>query len=140
LRIIAGLTSVPLFLRLTFGPSVVDVAGCNSRLNVYLNGTKIDMKSFKDYVALYFKSREESNRPEILGPEVISDKDGKKRWEVAFCVSGGEFAQVSFVNSIWTIRGGNHVTAIVKKITDTLGPKVSRAFLESKKKRSCSSM
>jgi len=109
-----------------FSKRVIDVAGCNSNLNVFLNGKKVEVRNFKDYVSLYFKTREESERPEIIGPEVITDSTGRKRWEVAFTVSNGDFQQVSFVNSIWTIRGGNHVAAVVKKISDELQPKIKR--------------
>ena len=101
---------------------VIDVAGCNAKLNVHLNGVKIDIRTFKDYVSLYFKTRDESERPDIIGPEIISDSTGRKRWEVAFVVSNTEFQQVSFVNSIWTIRGGTHVNAVVKKISDHVQP------------------
>jgi DNA topoisomerase-2 len=109
-----------------FMKRVIDVAGCNSKLNVQLNGSSIEIKSFKDYVGLYFKANEDAPVAEIIGPEVITDATGRKRWEVAFAVSNGDFQQVSFVNSIWTIRGGSHVAAVVKKITDMLQPKVSR--------------
>jgi DNA topoisomerase-2 len=35
---------------------VYDVAGCNSSLKVWLNGKRIPMKNFQDYVKLYFRS------------------------------------------------------------------------------------
>lgn len=105
---------------------VIDVAGCNSKLNVYLNGAKVDIRSFKDYVSLYFKTKDESERPDIIGPEIICDSTGRKRWEVAFAVSSTEFQQVSFVNSIWTIRGGTHVNAVVKKISDHVTPIIKK--------------
>lgn len=105
---------------------VIDVAGCNSKLLVYLNGAKVDIRTFKDYVSLYFKAKDESERPDIIGPEIIADSTGRKRWEVAFVVSNTEFQQVSFVNSIWTIRGGTHVNAVVKKISDHVQPIIKK--------------
>ena len=109
-----------------FKKRVYDIAGCNTKLNVFLNGTKIELRSFKDYVALYFASRPEGSRPSIIGPEILIDKAGRKRWEVVLTVSDGEFRQASFVNSIWTIRGGNHVQAVVKKISESLEPKIKK--------------
>jgi DNA topoisomerase-2 len=50
------------------------------------------------------------------------DKSGRRRWEIVFALSDGEHNQVSFVNSIATIRGGTHVNAVAKKLTDFLGP------------------
>lgn len=38
--------------------------------------------------------------------EQIVDNHGLRRWEVAVTASDGELRQMSFVNSIWTIRGG----------------------------------
>jgi DNA gyrase/topoisomerase IV subunit B len=38
------------------------------------------------------------------------------RWEVAVTVSDGQFAQVSFVNSICTYKGGTHVTYIADQV------------------------
>lgn len=105
---------------------VIDVAGCNSKLDVHLNGAKVNIRTFKDYVSLYFKSMGAEERPDIHGPEIISDSTGRKRWEVAFVVSNTEFQQMSFVNSIWTIRGGTHVNAVVKKISDHVQPIIKK--------------
>lgn len=109
-----------------FKKRVVDIAGCNSKLQVWLNDEKLPIRSFKDYVGLYFKSRSDESKPVIIGPDVIVDATGKRRWEVVFTVSHGDFQQVSFVNSIWTMRGGNHVQAVIKKIVDQLQPKIKK--------------
>ncbi|XP_049851903.1 uncharacterized protein LOC126328047 [Schistocerca gregaria] len=61
-----------------FRKRVYDVAGCNAKLSVYLNGRLLGLKSFKDYVGLYFR---EEARPEIVGPDVVVDREGRKRWE-----------------------------------------------------------
>jgi DNA topoisomerase II len=86
---------------------VYDVAGSNAGLRVYLNGEKIPIKSFKDYMALYYEEK-----PEI---PFIHEKYGD-RWEVAVGASQGQLEQVSFVNSIWTIKGGSHVMHVVDQI------------------------
>jgi DNA topoisomerase II len=86
---------------------VYDVAGSNAGLRVFLNGEKLPIKSFKDYMALYYEEK-----PEI---PFIHEKSGD-RWEVAVGASQGQLDQVSFVNSIWTIKGGSHVMHVVDQI------------------------
>ena len=51
------------------------------------------------------------------------------RWEVALCLSPeGEFRQASFVNGIWTVKGGTHVDYICDQIASKV--------VEAVKKRS----
>ena len=49
------------------------------------------------------------------------------RWEVAICVSNQGFQQISFVNSIATLKGGKHVDhvadMVVKTLTDSINKK-----------------
>ncbi len=83
---------------------------------VWLDGKKLDHKTFERYVDLYIGGRGDSAR----AYEKIDD-----RWEVAAALSDtSEFQQVSFVNGIWTLRGGKHVdymaNQIVKKLTDLI--------------------
>lgn len=104
---------------------VYDVAGCNSSLKVSLNGEPISIKTFKDYAMLYFKSRPIDRQPDLLYERIV-DNEGKRRWEVIYTLSDGEFHQISFVNSIWTIRGGTHVQGVLKKISDHLVPKIKK--------------
>lgn len=97
---------------------VYDIAGVNPALKVFLNGQKLPIKSFKDYVNLFMAPG--SNAPVLH--ERLSD-----RWEVVITSSDGQLNQVSFVNSIWTIRGGTHVghvaDNIVAKVTDHIAKK-----------------
>ncbi|GAB2289044.1 hypothetical protein Dimus_023346 [Dionaea muscipula] len=90
---------------------VVDLAGCiGDGVKVELNGKRVPVKSFQDYVDLYL-------------PKSIEDKKTPKytfsqgRWEVCVSVSDGQFQQVSFVNSIATIKGGTHVDYITNQVT-----------------------
>lgn len=104
---------------------VYDVAGTNantvtadgksSKLSVYLNGEKIDVKSFEQYVGLY-----KGLEPPVAF-ERISD-----RWEIGVGISDGTFQQVSFVNSISTTKGGCHVAYIADQITARLGGTVKK--------------
>ena len=83
-----------------------DLAGISPKtVVVSLNGKKIPIKSFENYVAMY-------NLGENSLHEKIND-----RWEVVVAESStGNFQQVSFVNSICTLRGGSHVSAIADQI------------------------
>ncbi|XP_077227115.1 DNA topoisomerase 2-like [Tasmannia lanceolata] len=94
---------------------VVDIAGCLGKtVKVELNGQRIPVKSFMDYVNLYLKSANKS-RPEEL-PRIAEKVND--RWEICASLSDGHFQQVSFVNSIATIKGGTHVDYITNQIAN----------------------
>ncbi|KAG4982547.1 hypothetical protein JHK87_027296 [Glycine soja] len=102
---------------------VVDMAGCLGKtVKVELNGQVIRMKSFRDYADLYLKSVEKS-RPVPL-PRIHA-KVGE-RWEICVSLSDGQFQQVSFVNSIATIKGGTHVDYVTNQITNFVMNKVNK--------------
>ncbi|BAM40193.1 DNA topoisomerase 2 [Theileria orientalis strain Shintoku] len=94
---------------------VYDVAGTTG-VKVYLNNERIKIKDFKEYVNLYL--------PEDAS-ETVKVHDKMYRWEVV--VSGSEegFRQVSFVNSINTIKGGTHVSHVVDPLVQSLSKKVN---------------
>eukprot|EP00741_Cyanophora_paradoxa_P022019 tig00021433_g21256.t1 len=94
-----------------FTKRVYDVAGTSS-CKVFLNGTRISVKGFKDYVSLYFKG-DKGEQPRFY--EKVND-----RWEVCVAVSDGQFQQVSFVNSISTSKGGTHVNYVSDQVTGKL--------------------
>lgn len=96
---------------------VYDIAGINAGLKVYFNGSKLPIKSFKDYVALY--TNKDNDCPVMY--ERLSN-----RWEVAITASDGQLAQVSFVNSIWTIKGGTHVTHVADQIASKVGEHIAK--------------
>ncbi|XP_012256449.2 DNA topoisomerase 2 isoform X2 [Athalia rosae] len=100
-----------------------DVAASTRGVQVYLNGTKIPVKSFKDYVDLFVKGKEDDIGNAL---KVVYENCGP-RWEVAITLSDKGFQQMSFVNSIATTKGGRHVDhvtdAIVKQLMDTLKKK-----------------
>ena len=60
----------------------------------------------------------------------IFEKCGE-RWEVCVSLTESGFQQVSFVNSICTIRGGTHVNHVSDQIVEAIIEKVKE---ESKKK------
>lgn len=80
-----------------------------SDINVWINDVKLEYKSFERYVDLYLGGKAE--HPRFY--EKIND-----RWEiiVSFTDQMG-FEQISFVNGIWTMRGGKHVEYISNQVT-----------------------
>jgi DNA topoisomerase-2 len=95
---------------------VYDIAGTTDRsLKCYLNGTKLPICCFAEYVDLYPTLGEEK--------KAASFNRVNDRWEVCIRVSNIGFQQVSFVNSIATSRGGNHVKyltdQVIAKVTET---------------------
>lgn len=84
-------------------------------INIYLNDDKLDYKTFDKYASLFI--------PHGHIYEKINE-----RWEIvaSYNESNG-FEQMSFVNGIWTIRGGKHVdyilNQIIKKLTEAINKK-----------------
>ncbi|CAK7330893.1 unnamed protein product [Dovyalis caffra] len=93
---------------------VVDMAGCLGKtVKVELNGSRVPVKSFQDYVNMYLNSASDSVSER---PKSFYEKVGD-RWEVCVSLTEGQFQQVSFVNSIATIKGGTHVDYVTNQIT-----------------------
>ena len=75
------------------------------RLTVSLNGNKLPIKSFEDYIKCM---------DGVSKPVAFQKVD---RWEVAVGLSEGTgLGQVSFVNSISTYKGGPHVDYIANQV------------------------
>lgn len=84
---------------------VYDLAGVTpASVKVKLNDKAIDIKNFVSYADLYLQTKDNAELPKIIEKTPSSD-----RWEVICSLSDGQFQQVSFVNSICTIKGGSHV-------------------------------
>lgn len=84
---------------------VYDVAGCNPKLKVFLNGNQIKIDKFVDYVSMYVD-------------EFVFDEN--EHWKVAVAKSENGFVHTSFVNGTETIIGGNHISYIADQITSKL--------------------
>jgi DNA topoisomerase-2 len=62
-----------------------DMAGVSdSKVKVYLNGQKIEIKNFVEYCDLYLNNQENSELPKIV--EKKTD-----RWEIVASLSDGQF-------------------------------------------------
>lgn len=92
---------------------VYDMCAITSKdVNIYFNEQKIEYKTFEKYVDLYIGSKTEHIRVH----EEIND-----RWEIVASYNEyNGFEQISFVNGIWTIKGGKHVEYILNQITKKL--------------------
>ena len=83
---------------------VVDAAACNPNIKFYVNGDRIMVRDFGDYIALY------------ADEYVYDDTDD---WKVGISYGDG-FEAISFVNSVETYQGGTHVWYVMDQITDRL--------------------
>lgn len=88
-------------------------------VNIYFNDSKLEYKTFEKYADLYLGDK--GNHMRVF--EKINE-----RWEVIASYNQyNGFEQVSFVNGIWTIKGGKHVdyivNQIVKKLTELIQKK-----------------
>lgn len=96
---------------------VYEIAGCNPKLSIYFQGKKIMINSFKDYCNMYL----DENNPLIY----IENKD----WQVGVALSTtGNFQHVSYVNSVYTYDGGNHLNYILDQITPYLREKITKKY------------
>ena len=104
-----------------FQKRVYDIAGVtDKKIKVKLNGNILPINQFENYVNMYI-----GNKTDI--PRVTEKQD---RWEYTVCISPfDEFRQVSFVNGIYTQKGGKHVEYIVNQITK----KMCELILKKKK-------
>ena len=102
---------------------IYDIAAVtNKSINVTFNNNKLnpEVKNFQQYIDLYIGSKSELQR---------IYEEANERWEYAVCLSPNEeFAQVSFVNGIFTSKGGKHVDYIVNQIIKKL-----TAYIKEKK-------
>ncbi|CAD8099307.1 unnamed protein product [Paramecium primaurelia] len=100
---------------------VIDLAGILP-ISIYLNGKKVPINNFKDYAQLYG----------INGKFAYASQNKPHKWEILVSSSDGQFSQVSFVNSINTIRGGTHVNYIVDQIAEGLLNHIKKKYKEMK--------
>jgi DNA topoisomerase-2 len=105
-----------------FKRRVYDIAAItNKNIKVNYNGTLVPIKSFQHYVDLYIGSKTETTRVY---------EEANERWEYVVCLATKEeFTQVSFVNGIYTVKGGKHVDYILNQIVRKIV-----AYIKNKKK------
>jgi len=103
-----------LFLKRTY-----DIAAVTDKsIKVKYNGTLIPVKHFQQYVDLYIGGKSEAKR-------IYENPD--PRWEYVVCLTQtDEFSHVSFVNGIYTPRGGKHVEYITNQIVRKLAELIKK--------------
>ena len=96
-----------------FKKRVYDVCATTRKtVSVTLNGEKIKVKEFEDYVNLYIGNKKELTRIYETPHE---------RWEICAAYNqSGNMEQISFVNGIWTIEGGTHIQYVLNQIVKKL--------------------
>jgi len=101
---------------------VYDISAITDKIiKVKYNSTIIPTKNFEQYINLYIGEK-------LVSPRVY--EEANSRWEYAVALTPtNEFIQVSFVNGIYTSKGGKHVEYILNQITRKLAE-----FIEKKKK------
>ena len=116
---IPGLTSD---MKALFYRRIHDIAAITpKKIKVKMNDSLVDIKDFQQYVSLYIGPK--TDTPRVY--EKISD-----RWEYSVCITTQEeFTHVSFVNGIYTTKGGRHVEYIINQIVKKLV-----LFIKKKKK------
>ena len=101
---------------------VYDISAITDKtIKVKYNSALIPTKNFEQYINLYIGEKG-------VAPRVY--EEANDRWEYAVALTPtNEFIQVSFVNGIYTSKGGKHVEYILNQITKKLGE-----YIEKKKK------
>ena len=101
---------------------IYDIAAVTDKtVKVKYNNEIIPVKSFEQYIDLYIGPKTETKRVY----EYINN-----RWEYAVCLApNDEFDHVSFVNGIYTSKGGKHVEYIMNQIIKKLC-----VYIQKKKK------
>ena len=96
-----------------FVKRIYDIAAVTDKtIKVKFNDNCLEVKNFVNYVDLYIGTKTETER--------IYEQP-HERWEYAVCLAPNEeFTQVSFVNGIFTQKGGRHVDYIVNQIVKKL--------------------
>ena len=109
-------------MRALFEKRVYDIAAITDKsVKVRYNGTQVAVKHFQQYIDLYIGAKGDTKR-------IYESPD--PRWEyVVSLSSSGEFQHVSFVNGIYTQKGGKHVEYIVNQIVRKL-----TEYIKNKKK------
>lgn len=99
-----------------------DLAGTtNENVKVYLNDKLLGIKSFEDYIRMYYPEDENVN---------IIYQEFNPRWSVGVIYDNNSgFQHMSFVNKISTFMGGTHLNMVVNQIVD----KVTQTILDKNK-------
>ena len=109
-------------MRALFEKRIYDIAAITDKsVKVKYNGALVPVKHFQQYIDLYIGAKGDTKR-------IYEAPD--PRWEyVVSLAPNGEFQHVSFVNGIYTQKGGKHVEYIINQIVRKL-----TEYIKNKKK------
>jgi DNA topoisomerase-2 len=109
-------------MRALFEKRIYDIAAITDKsVKVKYNGAVVPVKHFQQYIDLYIGAKSDTKR-------IYEAPD--PRWEyVVSLAPNGEFQHVSFVNGIYTQKGGKHVEYIINQIVRKL-----TEYIKNKKK------
>ena len=122
-----GIESLTADMISLFKRRVYDIAAITSKkIKVKYNEEVVPVKNFQNYVDMYIGTKSDEGGEKI---ERIYE-EANERWEYAVCLAPKEeFTQVSFVNGIFTGKGGKHVDYILNQIIRKI-----TAYITKKKK------
>ena len=108
-----GIDGLSPFMKQLFIKRIYDIAAVtDKKVKLKYNSNIIPVKDFQQYVSMYIGSKTE--KPRVY--EQMGD-----RWEYSVCLSPlEEFTQVSFVNGVYTSKGGKHVEYVLNQIVRKL--------------------
>ena len=119
---------IALFLKRTY-----DIAAVTDKtVKVKYNGALVPVKHFQQYVDLYIGAKSAGAGSSEGGGSSSSSvkriyENPDPRWEYVVCLTTtDEFAHVSFVNGIYTPRGGKHVEYITNQIVRKLAEVIKK--------------
>lgn len=111
-----GMTTLDKDIIALFTRRAFDVAASTRGVKVILNGKRVPVKNFKDYVDFYIKEKvDDAGQPLKIVYEQVSE-----RWEISVTISDQGFQQASFVNSISTTKGGRHVDHVADPLVNKI--------------------
>jgi DNA topoisomerase-2 len=112
-----------LFLKRTY-----DIAAVTDKtVKVKYNGALIPVRHFQQYVDLYIGAKGSGGGEGGSGGVKRIYENPDPRWEYVVCLTTtDEFAHISFVNGIYTPRGGKHVEYIINQIVRKLAELIKK--------------
>jgi DNA topoisomerase II len=112
---------IALFMKRTY-----DIAAVTDKsVKVKYNGALVPVRHFQQYVDLYIGAKGSSGEGGSGVKRIYENPD--PRWEYVVCLTTtDEFAHVSFVNGIYTPRGGKHVEYITNQIVRKLAEVIKK--------------
>lgn len=103
---------------------VYDLSSTTSKgVSVWFNDTPVPIKDFSDYMKLYI-----GNSTKVVYNHKDKDKPNEIcRWEVGFAKNPyDKYTHISFVNTINTEDGGNHVEHVIEEVITNLTTKLQK--------------